>query len=85
MESKTIILNAVKYISAAILTVGIILLSIGVVESEYRMLTSIGVGTITGAVFIFIIGLFFVAAEEMIQKTNSQDRVGRLAKKRAPL
>jgi TRAP-type C4-dicarboxylate transport system permease small subunit len=72
VESNTKILNAVKYISAVILTLGIIMFSLGIIESEYKILTPIGMGTITGAGFIFIIGMFFVAAEEMIQKTNSR-------------
>lgn len=51
MDSKSKVLNAVKYISVSILTVGIVIFALGIIGSEYRVLTSVGIGTITGAVF----------------------------------
>ncbi|MEC1639851.1 hypothetical protein P9E76_19775 [Schinkia azotoformans] len=34
-----------------------------------------GIGTIIGAIFIFIIGMFFIATEEMLEKRYKGDRV----------
>ncbi|WP_102346173.1 hypothetical protein [Bacillus sp. Marseille-P3661] len=67
MKSK--ILNAVKYISGTILTIGIITILFGCFKSSYSILTPIGIGTVIGAIFIFLIGVFFVATEEMLEKT----------------
>lgn len=62
------ILTPVKVISGIVLTLGIISFLIGFFGSGYSTLTSVGIGTITGAVFIFLIGVFFVATEEMLKK-----------------
>ncbi|UYG98073.1 hypothetical protein [Cytobacillus firmus] len=74
MESKIKILNAVKFIGGTILAIGIIIFSIGLIENDYKLLTSFGIGTIMGSVFIFLIGVFFVASEEMVEKIYSQDK-----------
>ncbi|MDQ0219165.1 hypothetical protein [Peribacillus cavernae] len=66
MEVK--ILNAVKYVGGTVLTIGIFIFLIGFFESGYSILTPIGIGTIMGAVFIFLMGVFFVATEEMLKK-----------------
>ena len=75
MEPKTEILNAVKYIGGTILVIGIAFFLIGVFVSDYIVLSSIGIGTIMGAVFIFLIGIFFVASEEMVKKECSHGKV----------
>ena len=69
MESKRKLLNAVKYVGGSILIIGIIMFSLGFLENDYSILTSIGIGTVMGAVFIFLMGVFFVATEEMLDKT----------------
>lgn len=68
MEAKINILNAVKYIGGTVLSIGIIIFLFGLFASGYSILTSIGIGTIVGAVFIFLMGVFFVATEEMLEK-----------------
>ncbi|MFZ3579070.1 hypothetical protein [Virgibacillus sp. DJP39] len=73
MESKIKILNAVKNISGTILTIGIIIFSLGFFESDYIVLIPIGIGTFIGAGFIFLMGMFFVVSEEMVEKTCCQD------------
>jgi hypothetical protein len=69
MKSKVKILNAVKYVGLTVLTIGIIMFLLGFYESGYGILTSVGIGAVIGAVFIFLIGVFFVATEEMLDKT----------------
>jgi hypothetical protein len=81
MKSNLKILNAVKYVGGTVLTVGIIIFFLGFFASGYNALTSIGIGTIIGAVFIFLMGVFFVASEEMHEKSNK----GINTKKGAPL
>ncbi|WP_188453316.1 hypothetical protein [Virgibacillus oceani] len=84
MESKTRILNAVKYIGGTILTIGIITFLLGFFVSNYGILTAIGIGAVMGAVFIFLIGLFFVASEAMVEKTSYHNKVVHKTEKRAP-
>ncbi|WP_427037049.1 hypothetical protein [Cytobacillus pseudoceanisediminis] len=45
---------------------------LGLFENGYSVLTPIGVGTIVGAVFIFLMGMFLVASEEMVKKIGRQ-------------
>lgn len=69
------ILNAVKYVGGTVLTIGITIFLIGLFESGYSILTSVGIGTVIGAVFIFLMGVFLVATEEMVEKTFKGQRV----------
>ncbi|EFV74966.1 MULTISPECIES: hypothetical protein [Cytobacillus] len=68
MESKLKILNALKFTSGSITIIGIVIFILGLFESGYSILTPVGVGTIVGAVFIFLMGMFLVASEEMVTK-----------------
>ena len=38
------------------------------------MITGVGIGTIMGAVFIFVMGIFLVASEEMVTKIRGSKR-----------
>jgi uncharacterized protein YacL len=75
MESKEKILNIVKILGSTVLGIGIIMFFTGVFASDFSILTSIGIGTVMGAVFIFLIGVFFVATEEMLSKTSKGQQV----------
>ncbi len=70
MESKSKILNTVKNVGATVLTIGISIFLYGFFVSDYSAITGIGIGTIMSAVFIFLMGIFFVATEEMQEKTD---------------
>jgi hypothetical protein len=71
MGSNAKLLNAVKYVGGTVLILGIIMFSFGIFLSETGILTSIGIGTVMGAVFIFLMGVFFVATEEVLEKTEN--------------
>jgi membrane protein CcdC involved in cytochrome C biogenesis len=75
MESKEKILNIIKILGLTVLGIGITMFIIGVFASDFSILTSIGIGTVMGAVFIFLIGVFFVATEEMLSKTSKGHQV----------
>ena len=77
METNLKMLHATRYVGATVLTIGIAIFLYGVFVSEYSTIMGIGIGTVMGAVFTFLIGMFLVASEEMI--INS-----RKCKKRAP-
>ena len=62
------VLNAVKAVSSSLLTVGIVIIILGLFENNNSTMTAIGIGTISGAVIIFLMGLFFVATDEMLEK-----------------
>ncbi|TQR20277.1 hypothetical protein [Psychrobacillus vulpis] len=66
MESYVKMLTATRYVGGTVLTIGIIIFIYGVFVSEMNTVTGIGIGTVMGAVFIFLIGLFLVVSEEMI-------------------
>lgn len=70
MESKRKMINSVNYVGITVLAIGIITFLLGFYESDYSILTPIGIGTVIGAVFIFLIGMFFIATEEMLEKTK---------------
>jgi hypothetical protein len=69
MRSNLKLLNAIKYAGGIVLTIGIITFLLGFFESDSSLLTPIGIGTIMGAIFIFLMGVFFVATEEMLEKS----------------
>ena len=69
---KTQILNATKYVGGTILTLGIAIFLYGFFVSGYGSVTGIGIGTIMGAVFIFVMGIFLVASEEMVTKIRGK-------------
>lgn len=75
MESKEMMLNAVKYVGGTILFIGISIFLYGFFVSEYSAVTGIGIGTVMGAIFIFLMGVFFVATEEMHEKMNKGARI----------
>ncbi|MFC5602228.1 hypothetical protein [Sporosarcina koreensis] len=70
MESKLKMLNAVKVVGLTVLTIGISIFLYGFFVSDYSAVTGIGIGTVMGAIFIFLMGVFFVATEEMLEKTD---------------
>ncbi|SHH64408.1 MULTISPECIES: hypothetical protein [Virgibacillus] len=59
------LLKATKYVGASILLTGIAIFLYGFFVSDYSYITGIGIGTVMGAVFIFLMGVFLVATEEM--------------------
>ncbi|MFJ7936592.1 hypothetical protein [Sporosarcina sp. NPDC096371] len=75
MESRLKMLNAVKYVGGTILAIGISIFLYGFFVSDYSTITGIGIGTVMGAVFIFMMGVFFVATEEMQEKVDKGIRV----------
>ncbi|MEK3934379.1 hypothetical protein MKY41_03595 [Sporosarcina sp. FSL W7-1349] len=74
MEAKLQILNAVKVVGITVLTIGISIFLYGFFVSDYSAITGIGIGTVMGAIFIFLMGVFFVATEEMHEKVNQNIR-----------
>lgn len=70
MESKLKILNAVKVVGLTVLAIGISIFLYGFFVSDYSAITGIGIGTVMGAIFIFLMGVFFVATEEMHEKVD---------------
>lgn len=70
MESYSKVMNVVQLVGGTILIIGIAIFLYGFFVSEYNTLTGVGIGTIMGAVFIFIMGVFLVATEEMLIKSQ---------------
>lgn len=70
METKLKMLNAVKIVGLSVLAIGISIFLYGFFVSDYSAITGIGIGTVMGAIFIFLMGVFFVVTEEMLEKTG---------------
>lgn len=70
MNVNANILKAVNYVAVVILAIGLIIFSFGFFGNGNNILTPIGIGTVMGAVIIFVMGIFFVATEEMLNKTK---------------
>ncbi len=70
MESKLKMLNAVKVVGLTVLAIGISIFLYGFFVSDYSAITGVGIGTVMGAIFIFLMGVFFVVTEEMLEKTD---------------
>lgn len=68
MEFKLKTLNLLKYVCTTVFTIGILFFLFGLFEIGYRIFIPIGIGTVISSVFIFIIGIFFVATDEMLEK-----------------
>ncbi|WP_188454251.1 hypothetical protein [Virgibacillus oceani] len=73
-QSYAKMLRATRYTGATVLAVGIAIFLYGFFVSEYSAVTGIGIGTVMGAVFIFLIGVFLVASEEMLDKKYNDDQ-----------
>lgn len=63
-------MNATRIFGAVTLALGTAIFIYGMIVSDYGMITGIGVGTIMGAVFIFLIGMFLIATEEVLNKSH---------------
>lgn len=61
------ILNTTKYVCGTMLTIGIVIFLYGIFTSGFNAVAGIGIGTVIGSVFIFIMGLFLVTTEEMLK------------------
>ncbi|KOP82596.1 hypothetical protein ACFFHH_23555 [Cytobacillus solani] len=70
MNLNANILKIVNYVGVTLSTIGLIIFTFGFFGNGNNILTPIGIGTIMGAVFIFVMGIFFVATEEMLNKTK---------------
>ncbi|MGE8205657.1 hypothetical protein ACQKP0_13960 [Heyndrickxia sp. NPDC080065] len=75
MKSKLKILNAVKFVAGTVLAIGTIIVVFGFLKNDYHVITPIGIGTVMGAVFIFLMGIFFVATEEMLEKIDHREEM----------
>ena len=70
MESNMKMFHATKYVGATVLIIGIAIFLYGAFVSEYSTMIGIGIGTVMGAVFTFLIGMFLVVSEEMIANSR---------------
>jgi hypothetical protein len=75
MESKVKILNAVKFVGGTILTIGVITFLLGLLVNGFSSLVLAGIGITMAAVFIFLMGVFFVATEEALEKVKHHENV----------
>ncbi len=70
MINSAKILRAVSILCGTLITIGFITFLYGYFVSDYAALTGIGIGVTMGGVFIFIMGIFLVATEEVVEKNK---------------
>ncbi|WP_234396845.1 hypothetical protein [Bacillus massiliglaciei] len=70
MKRYATMLNAARTVSGIVLILGLAIFCYGFFVSDYSAITGIGIGTVMGAGFIFIISVVLVASEEMVEKTS---------------
>lgn len=86
MRSREKFLNAVTYVGLTVLTFGVLAFIVGMFVNGFSVLVPIGIGTSVGAVFIFLIGVFLVVTDEMLEKSYIGTKVVPIkSKKGAPI
>ena len=68
MKSHGKIINLTKLISLFLFFIGALTLIYGIV-GDFGSVIGIGIGVEVGTIFIVLMAMFFVATEEMIEKT----------------
>lgn len=63
-------MTLVKATAGMLGVIGLALIVAGLVATGYNLLLAIGIGTVTGAGFIFLIGIFLAMGEEMVARTK---------------
>lgn len=66
MELYTKMLTATRYACSILVLIGMAIFMSGIFVNDNNTLVGVGIGTVMGAVFIFLIGMFLVASEEMV-------------------
>lgn len=86
MMGRERLLNAVTYVGLTVLTIGILTFIAGLIVNGFSILVPVGIGTSVGAVFIFLIGVFLVVTDEMLEKSYIGTKVVPMkSKKGAPI
>jgi hypothetical protein len=86
MRGRERLLNAVTYVGLTVLTIGILTFIAGLIVNGFSILVPVGIGTSVGAVFIFLIGVFLVVTDEMLEKSYIGTKVVPIkSKKGAPI
>lgn len=70
MNSRLKMIKATKNVGMVCLILGILTFLYGFFATGYSAVIGIGIGTVMGAVFIFLMGMFFAATEEMLENTD---------------
>ncbi|WP_042355537.1 hypothetical protein [Bacillus rubiinfantis] len=69
MNSRMKILHATRWAGSITLLTGFMIFAYGV-GSGYIPVLGIGIGTIVGAIMFFLMGMLFIATEEMVENTD---------------
>lgn len=69
MNTHLKILNATKWAGSITFITGMMIFLFGII-SDFSPVIGIGIGTIIGAVVFFLMGMFFIATEEMVENTS---------------
>jgi hypothetical protein len=70
MKSNLRLLTSAKIICGSLITIGTLLFLYGFVNG-FSNVVGVGYGTVMGGVFIFIMSIFLVATEEMLNRKRT--------------
>ena len=71
MNSYSKMLQVTSYIGGTLLIIGIAIFLHGAFVTSLTTTIGVGIGTVMGAVFVFLMGIFLVVTEEMIMNSRS--------------
>lgn len=83
MNSHAKIINATKWTGSTVLIIGMLLCGYGFVSGS-NTISGIGIGTVVGAIIIFLMGMFFVTTEEMVENTIKGSNIAAIKQKKLP-
>ncbi|WP_428910529.1 hypothetical protein [Niallia sp. Krafla_26] len=83
MNSHEKIIGITKLITILLFITGTLTLAYGIV-SGFSSVIGIGIGVEVGAIFIVLMGMFFVATEEMVETTFKGIEIAPIEKKKRP-
>ncbi|MEH7109792.1 MULTISPECIES: hypothetical protein [Bacillaceae] len=70
MNSRLKILKVTQWAGGITLITGIMVFLYGIIISHMDPVIGIGIGTIVGSVMFFLVGMLFIATEEMVENTD---------------
>ncbi|AXI08842.1 hypothetical protein CV093_08300 [Oceanobacillus sp. 143] len=72
MNAHKQILKVTSFICGILIIIGTALFMYGYFVNGYQNVAGVGAGAVMGAAFIFIMGVFLVATEEMIERNRQR-------------
>lgn len=70
MDVRNKLALATRTLAGSLLIIGTLLILVGCFANGYTLMVPIGIGTVTGAGFIFVMGMFMAITDETLARTK---------------